>query len=181
MSDGLERAKNASIPTEYHNLVPYKKRYPENVDRARSEYDKDLATKVLDDNPSLLVCAGWMHVLSPSFLDPVAQAQVQVINLHPALPGQYDGTEAVSRAHNAWLQGRITQTGVMIHKVIAEVDQGTPIIVEEIPFVKGEDEDVERFEQKLHSVEWRLIVQATAIVLSEIEKRKSDKTTGGCD
>ena len=29
----------------------------------------------------------WISVLAPSFLDPVSEAGVEVINLHPALPG----------------------------------------------------------------------------------------------
>ena len=171
MSDGLERARNANIPTAYRepklplliqwsiyrsldNLVKYKK---PGVDEqlARNEYDRDLAQLVLRDSPDLVVCAGWMHskqaslcnelcsifcwsrkqiasnkalrlmlhkhglesplscptrtrstqihhilryvvlhtltdwisVLAPSFLDPISEAGVEVINLHPALPG----------------------------------------------------------------------------------------------
>ena len=77
MSDGLERARNANIPTAYRepkpplltqwsihrsldNLVKYKK---PGVDEqlARNEYDRDLAQLVLRDSPDLVVCAGWMH------------------------------------------------------------------------------------------------------------------------
>ena len=77
MTDGLERARIASIPTAYRepklplilqwstdkpldNLVKYKK---PGVDEqlARSEYDRDLAQLVLRDAPDLMVCAGWMH------------------------------------------------------------------------------------------------------------------------
>lgn len=84
---GLVRAQAASIPTRYHNLVNYKKQNPSDVTLARLEYDRDLAALVLDEKPDLVVCAGWMHVLAPTFLDPVATAGVPVINLHPALPG----------------------------------------------------------------------------------------------
>lgn len=37
-----------------------------------------------------------MHILSPKFLQPLNDAQVEIINLHPALPGEYNG--AVSLA-----------------------------------------------------------------------------------
>ena len=50
------------------------------------EYDKDLAAIVLADKPDLVVCAGWMSILAETFLNPLAQAQVPIINLHPALP-----------------------------------------------------------------------------------------------
>lgn len=57
--DGLVRAQNADIPTRYHNLLDYKKRYPGNTTQARAEFDKDLAGHILEDSPDLVVCAGW--------------------------------------------------------------------------------------------------------------------------
>ena len=65
------------------NLIPYREKH---ADNARLEYDKDLAAIVLADKPDLVVCAGWMSVLVDTFLDPLAEANVAVINLHPALP-----------------------------------------------------------------------------------------------
>src|SRR4051794_14549319 len=50
-----------------------------------------------------------MHILAPSFLDPLAAAHVPVINLHPALPGMYDGINAIKRAwedFQAWERER---------------------------------------------------------------------------
>jgi len=69
---GLKRAEKAGIPTAYHNLLAYKKRHPateEGIGAARSEYDKDLAALVMVDKPDMVVCAGWMHILAPTFLD----------------------------------------------------------------------------------------------------------------
>lgn len=60
---GLERANKAGIPTEYHNLVKYKSKYPDTsakakFTQAREVYDKDLAALVLKDRPDVVVCAG---------------------------------------------------------------------------------------------------------------------------
>ena len=41
----------------------------------------------------------------------------------------------------------------MIHKVIAEVDQGSPLLIVEIPFEKGVDENIEALEQRIHQIE----------------------------
>lgn len=65
------------------NLIPYREKY---ADHARAEYDKDLAAIVLADKPDLVVCAGWMSILADTFLDPLTEANVPIINLHPALP-----------------------------------------------------------------------------------------------
>lgn len=91
---GLERARKANIPTTYHNLVKYKKQHPatpEGVQAAREEYDAELARLILADSPELVVCLGFMHVLSPRFLGPLEGARVRIINLHPALPGAFNG------------------------------------------------------------------------------------------
>lgn len=91
---GLERARKANIPTQYHNLVKYKKKHPatpEGVQAAREEYDAELARLILADSPELVVCLGFMHVLSPRFLEPLEQAKIRIINLHPALPGAFNG------------------------------------------------------------------------------------------
>ena len=89
---GLERARRANIPTQYHNLVAYKKRHPatpEGVQAAREEYDAELARLVVADAPDLVVCLGFMHVLSGRFLENLNG--VEIINLHPALPGAFNG------------------------------------------------------------------------------------------
>ncbi|KAL9077371.1 MAG: hypothetical protein Q9161_000216 [Pseudevernia consocians] len=158
---GLVRAKEASIPTHYQEQY---------ADNARTEYDKDLAAIVLADQPSLVVCAGWMSILADTFLDPLAEANVPIINLHPALPGQFNGAKAIERAHTAWLAGTIEKTGILIHYVISEVDMGEPILVLEIPFVKGVDENIENLEQRIHEKEHKLIVSGTRIVAEKIQK-----------
>lgn len=95
---GLERARQASIPTEYHNLVKYKKAHPatpEGVQAAREEYDAELARLILADQPELVVCLGFMHILSPQFLSPLEKANVRIVNLHPALPGAFNGVVSI--------------------------------------------------------------------------------------
>ncbi|KAI9934703.1 hypothetical protein ASPWEDRAFT_139672 [Aspergillus wentii DTO 134E9] len=172
---GLERARRADIPTHYHNLVKYKKQHPatpEGVQAAREEYDAELARLVLADSPDMVACLGFMHVLSPKFLEPLEAARVSIINLHPALPGAFNGANAIERAHAAWLEGKIDKTGVMIHKVISEVDMGTPILVREIPFVKGEDEDLQKFAQKVHEVEWGVVIEGIQLAIQELRNEK---------
>ncbi|KAL4979910.1 formyl transferase-domain-containing protein [Aspergillus desertorum] len=173
---GLERARRADIPTQYHNLVKYKKQQPatpEGVQRARGEYDAELARLVLEDKPDLVACLGFMHVLSEDFLGPLEAKGVRIVNLHPALPGEFNGANAIERAHQAWLDGKIERTGVMIHNVISEVDMGKPILVKEIPFVKGTDEDLHAFEQKVHEIEWKVVIEGLQRTIEEIRTIKS--------
>lgn len=119
---GLTRAQNASIPTTYHNLIAGKYHASGEADvgvkqAAREKYDADLADKVIADDPDLVVCAGWMHILAPTFLDPLVEKNIAVINLHPALPGKYDGAGAIKRAYDDYHKGKLEhdKTGIMIH------------------------------------------------------------------
>lgn len=89
-----QRAEQAAppIPAEYFNLVSGGFQRPGEQDAgarraARQRYDAALAAAVLRHRPHLVVLAGWMHVFSEHFLAPVREAQVKMINLHPALPG----------------------------------------------------------------------------------------------
>lgn len=60
----------------------------------------------------------------------------------------------------------------MIHYVIAEVDRGAPILTREIECKEGES--LEGLEQRIHSHEHDLIVEATAKVVEEIVAAKNN-------
>ena len=171
---GLERAKKVGIPTTVRTLKSYKdqvpQRYPDDT-AARQAYDADLAQYILTDieRPSLIVCAGWMHILAPAFLTPIKAASIPIINLHPALPGAFNGAHAIERAWKAFQVGEITKTGVMIHYVIEEVDQGEPIVVKEIEPQQGESLD--SLETRIHQIEHQAIVEGTNIALGALKRQ----------
>ncbi|KAF1847330.1 phosphoribosylglycinamide formyltransferase [Cucurbitaria berberidis CBS 394.84] len=168
---GLTRAANASIPTTYHNLVPYKKAHPTDTQRARTAYDVDLSSIILalDPRPDLIVCAGWMHIVTPSFLSPMADAGIKIINLHPALPGEFAGAGAIERAWRAGREEGLARTGVMIHEVIAEVDAGEAIVTAEVALRR--EESLEELEARIHEVEHGLIVEGTRRTLEGLGKK----------
>jgi formyltetrahydrofolate-dependent phosphoribosylglycinamide formyltransferase len=151
---GLERAKNANIPTLYFPLKPYT-----DADKPRTEYDTDLALAIKEYQPDFVVLAGWMHVLSGHFL---AHFPRRVINLHPALPGIFNGTDAIARAYEAYRAGEITHSGCMVHYAIPEVDMGDVIVQALVPF--HEDDTLETYEARMHSEEHKIIVQAIRLL-----------------
>ncbi|KAI9789650.1 MAG: hypothetical protein M1835_001506 [Candelina submexicana] len=177
---GLTRAENATIKTTYHNLLKYKKDFPDKVEDgtfndARRAYDEDLAAKVLEDKPDLVVCAGWMHILAPEFLDPMKAANVPVINLHPALPGRYSGANAIQRAYADFQAGKLAKnmTGIMIHYVITEVDMGEPIVVKEVQI--EECESLEDLETRIHQLEWKAIVEGARTAIEHLWQERNSK------
>jgi len=148
---GLQRAEKAGIPTVYHPLKPYKE-----AGRDRREYDADLARLVGEYRPDLVVLAGWMLILSSDFLD---RFPYRVVNLHPALPGQFPGAHAIQDAFEAFQRGEIKETGVMVHLVPdGAVDAGPVIASEAVPIYPSDD--IDTLTKRIHNVEHRLLIRA---------------------
>ena len=110
----LQRADAAGVPAVHVGVRPGEE---------RADYDARLADVVAGFDPDLVVLAGWMRLLTMSFL---GWFPGRVVNLHPALPGELPGTHAIERACDRGASaGARTSTGVMVHLVPDEgVDDG---------------------------------------------------------
>ncbi|KAI4187279.1 MAG: hypothetical protein L6R41_002915 [Letrouitia leprolyta] len=169
---GRRRASDAGIPTAYHNLKKFGEQHPDlKGNTLREQYDKALADLVLADRPNLVVCAGFMHILSPAFLDPLAESGVPALNLHPALPGCFPGVDAIGRAYQAYQDDSITKTGIMVHYVIAEIDAGEPLVIKELPIDSGES--LAQLEDRMHHLEWQAIVEGVQLAIQNLQKADS--------
>jgi phosphoribosylglycinamide formyltransferase 1 len=125
---------------------------------ARVDYDARLADVVSGFSPTWVVLAGWMRILTMSFLGWFPE---MVVNLHPALPGELPGTHAIERAFTEWRAGERTRTGVMIHLVPDEgVDDGPVLATREVAFRDGEPLD--ELTARIHAVEHDLLVDTLA-------------------
>ncbi|MCA9955755.1 MAG: phosphoribosylglycinamide formyltransferase [Ardenticatenaceae bacterium] len=153
---GLVRAEEAGVPTAYFPFKPYRE-----AGQSREAYDADLAELIRPYCPGLIILAGWMHILSAAFL---SQFPSQVINLHPALPGQFAGTHAIQRAYEAYQRGEIQHTGCMVHLTIPEVDAGPVIAQAEVPILPSDS--VADLEERMHQAEHELLVTAVQTVLA---------------
>lgn len=153
---GLSRAEKAGIATTVVSLKAARRR-----GESRAEFDADVADRVAAFRPDLIVLAGWMHVLSTAFLSRFAG---RVINLHPALPGCFAGTHAIERTFTAWERGEVARGGVMVHHVIAEVDAGAPVAVQNVPLHAGDTLDT--FAARIHAAEHKIIVRAVRQALA---------------
>ncbi|HQF60997.1 MAG TPA: phosphoribosylglycinamide formyltransferase [Anaerolineaceae bacterium] len=143
---GLERARQIGVPA----LV-----LPKLKDQDRNTYDARLADLVLSYQPDWVILAGWMRLLSMSFLSHFPN---RVVNLHPALPGAFPGTEAIARAFEAYQRGEIQSTGVMTHLVPDEgVDAGPVLAQIELPITP--QDTLETLIERVHQAEHQLLVQ----------------------
>jgi len=148
----IARAESAGITCQ---VVDHIGREPSE----RREADDRLIAAIATYEPDLVVLAGWMRILGAE-----VGAAFPIINLHPALPGEFAGVNAISRAFDAWQAGEITESGVMVHWVPDDgVDVGPVVRSEVVAFEPGDSLD--DFEARLHLTEHRLIVDATAEAL----------------
>ena len=155
-------AQRAGIPVSYWPLSPYLAACGPEPDDGRRRYDADLAGAVAHSEPDLVVLAGWMHVLSSAFLDRFGN---RVVNLHPALPGQFPGASAIADAWSAYQSGLIDRTGAMVHYVPDEgVDDGPVIASVEVPIHPGDS--MESLQARIQAAEHKLIVKAIAEALA---------------
>jgi formyltetrahydrofolate-dependent phosphoribosylglycinamide formyltransferase len=157
---GLERARNAGIQTLYFPLKPYR-----DAGRSREDYDADLASSIAKSKPDLIVCAGWMHIDSGALIDGFPG---RIINLHPALPGEFPGAHGIEDAFQAWQRGEISRSGCMVHHVIRDLDAGKAIATREVPFETGDT--LESYAEKIHKAEHELIVESTNFAIENLTK-----------
>jgi phosphoribosylglycinamide formyltransferase-1 len=97
----------------------------------------------------LVVCAGYMHLLTPGFLE-----RFPVLNVHPSLLPAFPGMHAIEDA----LAAGIPETGVTVHFVDEGVDTG-PVVLQEAIAV-GPDDTADTLRPRLRKLEHRLLPQA---------------------
>jgi phosphoribosylglycinamide formyltransferase-1 len=142
----LERAESAGVPAAAFELGAY---------ASRAERDAAMADWLEARGVELVVCAGYMHLLTPGFLE-----RFTVINVHPSLLPAFPGMHAVEGA----LAARAAETGVTVHFVDEGVDTGPVIVQESVPVEPGDTAD--SLAERLHAVEHRLLPEAARLVLA---------------
>lgn len=132
----------------------------------RQDFDACLADVVASFLPDLIVLAGFMHILSPSFLDRFDSSCV--VNLHPSLlPANPrddhvvlpDGRiSPVFRGHDAVAQALaagVRWTGTSVHLVTADVDRGP--VLGQVAVEIREGDTVETLQARIQQSERRLL------------------------
>ena len=152
-ASGLVRANRAAHPSRIFLPPP---------GQTREDHDRRLRDAVDSFKPDWVVLAGYMRVLSMEFLGAYPG---KVINLHPALPGELPGTDAIGRAFAEWKLGIRTRSGAMVHLVPDEaVDAGPVLGTVEVPFRDGDTLEV--FSIRMHIAERSLLVSVVANLVS---------------
>ena len=133
----------------------------ESVGKPRQAHEADLLAALRKHNVQHLLLAGYMRILTASFLERFAG---QVLNIHPALLPDFPGLHAAERQ---WDAGRRV-AGATVHLVDAGVDTG-PTILQGSLLVRGVEGQHGLAERILTEVEHVIYPRAVRLFLDRMK------------
>jgi phosphoribosylglycinamide formyltransferase-1 len=143
----LERAEAAGIPSATFELADYE---------SREQRDAAMADWLVGHGVTLVVCAGYMHLLRPAFLERFDR----VVNTHSAPLPDFPGAHPIEDV----LAAGVEQTAATVHYVDEGVDTGPVIVAEPVPV--RDDDTVETLRARVQEVEHRLLPEAVKELIS---------------
>ncbi|MGB8435031.1 MAG: phosphoribosylglycinamide formyltransferase [Burkholderiales bacterium] len=120
---GLGFARGRAIPTTVVDHGAY---------ATREAFDTALAAAIDRHAPRLVALAGFMRILTASFVERYAG---RLMNIHPSLLPAFPGLHT----HAAALAAGVKIHGATVHFVTAELDHGPIIIQAAVPVLPGDD------------------------------------------
>ena len=121
-ANGLERARRADIEALCLD---------HRASSSRDEHDRAVARELRARDVGLVCLAGYMRLLGAPLLEAFPNA---ILNIPPSLLPAFPGVDAPRQA----LEHGVTVTGVTVHLVTAELDNG-PIVIQRTVQVMGDD------------------------------------------
>ena len=137
----LDRADRANVPAAAFPLEAY----PD-----RSARDAAMAAWLEGLGARWIVCAGYMHLLTPAFLDRFAG---RIVNTHSAPLPEFPGAHPIEDV----LAAGVPETAATVHYVDGGVDTGPVIAAEPVPVLPGDD--AMSLTARVQAVEHRLLPQ----------------------
>jgi phosphoribosylglycinamide formyltransferase 1 len=99
----------------------------------REDFDAALMAAIDAHQPTLVVLAGFMRILTPGF---VAHYAGRLLNIHPSLLPAFTGLHTHRRA----IEAGCRFAGATVHQVTAELDHGPILAQAVVPVLPGDDE-----------------------------------------
>jgi phosphoribosylglycinamide formyltransferase-1 len=135
----LDRATEAGIPAAVFELGDYE---------SRDRRDAAMARWLEEHEVDLVVCAGYMHLLRPAFLD---RFPGRIVNTHSAPLPDFPGAHPIEDV----LAAGVSETAATVHYVDEGVDTGSVIAAERVPVLDGDT--VESLRARVQAAEHRLL------------------------
>jgi len=142
---GIQKAKAVGIKVDVIDHKAYD---------SREAFDARLVMHIEAIEPDLVVCAGYMRILTPVFTD-----NITAINLHPTLLPKYKGSNALQRGFEA----DDYEAGATVHYVTSELDGGD--IIAQASFKRDPLMDFDGYLEAIKATEYQLLPTAIKLLL----------------
>lgn len=144
---GIARAKRLGVPCHVVDHRSFSQ---------REAFDLALTEMIAPYDPTLVILAGFMRILTPVFTQ-----RFRTINIHPSLLPLFKGAHGIKESYNSSMQ----VAGVTVHHVNEELDGGEIIMQKAIEKIPGED--FAEFKSRIHALEHRLYPAAILKILEQ--------------
>jgi phosphoribosylglycinamide formyltransferase-1 len=145
---GIARANSLGVPT---SVVPVKQFAD------RESFDAALAQELDASGVRLVALAGFMRILSTSFVERFAG---KLLNIHPSLLPKYKGLDTHARA----LAASDSHHGASVHYVTAELDGGPVVMQGRLRVRSGETPDA--LSARVHELEHIIYPHVCSLIAS---------------
>lgn len=137
----LQRARDAGLSTTVLSPKDF---------GSREAYDAAFFAAVDDAQADLIVCAGYMRIISAA---EIGRRPGRMINLHPSLLPAFKGLHT----HQQALDAGATEHGASVHVVTADLDDGPVIAQARVPVLT--DDTADSLAARVRTVEHPLLVE----------------------
>ena len=164
-----EKASALAIAKEHKikTLVISRKNF-----NSKEDYQAELFSKLKEENPNLIVLAGFLQVISKEIVD---FFENKIINIHPSLIPSFCGDVYGIKVHEAVLKKGVKLTGATVHFVNEKADDG-PIILQKSIKVKETDTPETLQDRVKKKVEWKILPKSVNLFCLDKISIKNNKT-----
>jgi phosphoribosylglycinamide formyltransferase-1 len=144
----LQRARDAGVHAEAVDPRAF---------RNRLAFDEAFFARVDAHEPDLIVCAGYMRLISEAAVE---AHRGRLVNIHPSLLPAFKGLHTHVQA---WDAG-VAEHGASVHFVTPDLDGGPVIAQARVPVLPGDD--AERLARRVLAREHPLLIATAALLAS---------------
>ena len=156
----LSNKKDSGILNKASSYGLYSEYIPYNSTQTIEQYENNLTKRLQDKKVDMILCIGWMRILSPNFVE---KWEKRCYNVHPSLLPAFAG--GMDRnVHQEVLDSGTKETGCTVHEVTNDVDMG-PIIVQKKCEVLDTD-NVDTLKVRVQDLEGKALVKTISLFAS---------------
>lgn len=175
----LSNKKNSGILDKCNNYGIFTQHIPVLENETREMYDEKISHIFRSKNVEMILCIGWMRILSTDF---IKKWEKCCYNVHPSLLPDFAGGMDKD-VHQEVLNSSCKETGCTVHEVTENIDLGPIIVQKKCPVY--DSDNVDTLKKRVQHLEGEALIEtinmfASNLIgpFSEIKSNKYKKNLG---